>query len=77
MATTIPLVLFALATTGLGIITLIGFVFTDWHAQRGEYEASLYGASQPAKRSLPQPTAVPGTRVDPIAEARNETLKAA
>lgn len=32
MATTLPLVLFVLATTGLSIITLIGFVFSDWHA---------------------------------------------
>lgn len=37
MATTLPLVLFVLATTGLSIITLIGFVFSDWHAAHQPY----------------------------------------
>ena len=34
METTLPLVIFVLATTGLSIITLIGFVFSDWQATR-------------------------------------------
>lgn len=37
MATTLPLVIFVLATTGLSIITLIGFVFSDWHAGHQPY----------------------------------------
>ncbi len=34
MATTLPLVLLVLATTGLGMMVLLGFAYNDWHTYR-------------------------------------------
>ena len=49
MATTLPLVLFVLATTGLSIITLIGFLFSDWHASH-QALGSMNRPTQPDTR---------------------------
>lgn len=75
MATTLPLVIFVLATTGLSIITLIGFVFTEWHDERGVGADSITqraGAARGLNLRLQRED-----RVAHAADAQNDALKAA
>ena len=73
MATTLPLAIFVLATTGLSIITLIGFLFSDWHAERRAYGEYLGDASQTEKDEAK----LHSGRIARIGDAQNEALKAA
>lgn len=71
MTTTLPLVLLVLATTGLGMMVLLGFAYDDWFSYRRILdEAKKDAARTAAATAVPQPVAA--------AQVKEETfLKAA
>lgn len=48
MATTLPLVLLVLATTGLGMMVLLGFAYNDWQSYRQVLDAAIKAESKTA-----------------------------